>query len=136
VIFQDHTAVLDPMMAIGDIIGEGIDIHKLAQGQQRNDLIASLLRDVDLPESFMDRYPHELSGGQKQRVGIARALAVEPDIIVCDEPLSALDMCTQEQILDLLKSLKKKRQLTYLFITHDLDAVRGFADRVIELGRL
>lgn len=132
-IFQDHSAVLNPMMTIGDIIAEGIDVHELAHGKQREALLRSLLIDVGLPEAFIHRYPHELSGGQKQRVGIARALAVEPDCIVCDEILSALDLCTQEQILELLQDLKKRRKLTYIFITHDLDAVRGFADRIISL---
>lgn len=133
-IFQDHTAVLNPVMMIGDIIAEGIDIHGMARNaQHRSELVTKLLQDVGLPEGFAKRFPQELSGGQKQRVGIARALAVEPDIIICDEPLSALDLCTQEQILELLQDLKSRRQLTYLFITHDLPAIRGFADRVVSL---
>lgn len=133
VIFQSHTTTLNPMMSIADIVGEGIDIYGIAKGSKRNALIQSLLQDVGLPIECMRRYPHELSGGQKQRVGIARALAVEPECIVCDEPLSALDLCTQEQILELLIGLKKRRQLTYLFITHDIDAVKGFANRKISL---
>lgn len=124
-IFQDSS--LNPRMRIEDIIGEGIDIHGIAHRRER---IVGLLYDVGLDISMMDRYPHELSGGQRQRVGIARALAVDPTFLICDEPLSALDVKTQRQIIELLSKLKKQKSLTYLFISHDLRTVKAFADRV------
>ncbi len=132
-IFQDHTDVLNPMMSVGDIVAEGLDIHKMATGERRTKQIHELLTAVGLPIEFMERYPHQLSGGQRQRVGIARALAVQPECLVCDEPFAALDLCTQEQILILLKQLQQKHNLTYLLITHDADVVEAFADRIFEV---
>lgn len=129
-IFQDPYASLNPRMNIEQIIGEGIDIHQLAIGNKRREIIAHLLEQVHLDLSSLQRYPHEFSGGQRQRIGIARALAVDPSFIVCDEPLSALDACTQRQVMELLIDLKKKRGLTYLFISHDLNAVRAISDTI------
>jgi len=129
-IFQDPYASLDPRMTISESIAEGIDIHKICVGSARRDRIAQLLTQVGLESSMMQRYPHEFSGGQRQRIGIARALAVDPEFIVCDEPLSALDSCTQKQVMELLLTLKRNYKLTYLFISHDLNAVRQIADHV------
>jgi ABC-type oligopeptide transport system ATPase subunit len=129
-IFQDPYASLDPRMTILESIAEGIDIHKLCSGSSRRDRIAMLLEQVGLEPSMMQRYPHEFSGGQRQRICIARALAVDPEFIVCDEPLSALDSCTQKQVMELLQRLKRDYRLTYLFISHDLNAVRQIADNV------
>lgn len=130
IIFQDPSSSLNPRMTIEDIIGEPLDIHKLATKQSRRERIVQLLELVGLSESFMQRFPHELSGGQKQRVGIARALACEPKFIICDEALSALDVSVQAQIVNLLKDLQKKLKLTYLFISHDLTMVNYLADRI------
>lgn len=130
IIFQDPGASLNPRMSIGSIIAEPMKIAGLARGQAGREKVEALLQEVGLNPRFGDRYPHEASGGQKQRVGIARALAVEPDFIVCDEPLSALDVSIQAQIINLLKDLQEKRNLTYLFISHDLSAVRHVSDRV------
>lgn len=137
-IFQDPYASLNPCMTIEEIIREGLDIHQLAKGKNRRDAVASVLHQVGLDESMMSRYPHEFSGGQRQRIGIARALILNPQFIVCDEPLSALDACTQKQVMELLLKLKKDRQLTYLFISHDLNAVRAIADHiaVMYLGKI
>jgi len=138
VIFQDPYASLDPRMTIEEIVGEGIDIHKLAKGAARQEIISSLLQQIGLDPSFIHRYPHEFSGGQRQRIGIARALAVDPSFIVCDEPLSALDVCTQQQVMQLLLDLKSQRKLTYLFISHDLNATRVISDHiaVMYLGKI
>ena len=131
IVFQDPYASLDPRMTIGDIVGEGIDIHHLcANAKERHDKIISLLERVGLNSEHANRYPHEFSGGQRQRVGIARALAVDPEFIVCDEPVSALDVSIQAQIINLLKSLQEKRNLTYLFISHDLSVVEHISDTV------
>ena len=139
IVFQDPYASLDPRMTIGDIVGEGIDIHHLcANAKERHDKIISLLERVGLNSEHANRYPHEFSGGQRQRVGIARALAVDPEFIVCDEPVSALDVSIQAQIINLLKSLQEKRNLTYLFISHDLSVVEHISDTVgvMYLGNL
>ncbi|HMS58190.1 MAG TPA: ATP-binding cassette domain-containing protein, partial [Tepidiformaceae bacterium] len=129
-IFQDPYASLNPRMSVGSIISEPIAIHKLASGKERKDRVQNLLQTVGLNPYFANRFPHEFSGGQRQRIGIARALAVEPDFIVCDEPVSALDVSIQAQIINLLQDLQDQFNLTYLFIAHDLSVVRHISDRV------
>ncbi|MEA4827546.1 MAG: oligopeptide/dipeptide ABC transporter ATP-binding protein [Clostridium sp.] len=130
IIFQDPYASLDPRMTVGDIIAEGIDIHGLYTGQERTDRIYKLLQLVGLNKEHASRFPHEFSGGQRQRIGIARALAVEPKFIVCDEPISALDVSIQAQVVNLLIELQEEFGLTYLFIAHDLSMVKHISDRV------
>src|SRR3954452_14910657 len=129
-IFQDPYASLNPRMTVGSIIGEPLEIHNLAKGREKTERVQELLRTVGLNPYFANRYPHEFSGGQRQRIGIARALAVEPKFIVCDEPISALDVSIQAQIINLLEELQEKLGLTYLFIAHDLAVVRHISDRV------
>src|SRR5258708_4450425 len=129
-IFQDPFASLDPRQTVGDIIGEPLDIHHLASGRKRQERIQELLRVVGMNPNFANRYPHEFSGGQRQRIGIARALAVEPSFIVCDEPISALDVSIQAQIINLLEKLQEQFNLTYLFIAHDLSVVKHISDRI------
>ncbi|WP_062197606.1 ABC transporter ATP-binding protein [Massilibacterium senegalense] len=129
-IFQDPYASLNPRMTIEDIIGEALDIHGLAKGAKRKERIAELLELVGLNPSYMTRFAHEFSGGQRQRIGIARALAVEPKFIIADEPISALDVSVQAQVVNLLKELQEKMGLTYLFIAHDLSMVKYISDRV------
>jgi len=137
-IFQDPYASLNPRMTVGDIIGEPIDIHKLAKGDEKKDRIYHLLELVGLSKEHANRYPHEFSGGQRQRVGIARALAVQPEFIVCDEPISALDVSIQAQIVNMLEDLQNSLGLTYLFIAHDLSMVKHISNRVgvMYLGKL
>jgi len=137
-IFQDPFASLDPRMTAGEIVGEPLKVHGLARGQEYRDQVAELFRMVELEPFMADRYPHEFSGGQRQRIGIARALAVRPSFIVCDEPVSALDVSIQAQIIILLERLREELDLTYLFIAHDLSVVRNISDRVavMYLGRI
>ena len=130
IIFQDPYGSLNPRMTIGDIIGEGLEIHKIASGKEKERRIMELLEVVGLPPAYMRRYPHEFSGGQRQRIGIARALAVNPKFIVCDEPVSALDVSIQSQIINLLKDLQKQFELTYLFIAHDLSVVKYMSNKI------
>ena len=130
-VFQDPQASLNPRMVVGDIVAEGLDIHGLADGpKERNDRVRELLETVGLNQEHASRYPHEFSGGQRQRIGIARALAVDPDFIVADEPVSALDVSIQAQVINLMKRLQRERDLTYLFISHDLSVVKYISDRV------
>ena len=137
-IFQDPYASLDPRMTVGDIIGEAIDVHKLLTGEARTERIRSLLSKVGLASDHINRYPHEFSGGQRQRIGIARALAVEPSLIVCDEPISALDVSIQAQVINMLEELQEELGLTYLFIAHDLSMVKHISTHigVMYLGRM
>lgn len=130
IIFQDPYSSLNSRMTVGDIIGEGIDIHYLYKGNERQEKIFELLETVGLNREHASRFPHEFSGGQRQRIGIARALAIEPDFIVCDEPISALDVSIQAQVVNLLIELQRKRGLTYLFIAHDLSMIKHISDRV------
>lgn len=130
IIFQDPYSSLNPRMTVEDIIGEGIDIHGLYKGEERRQRIHQLLEMVGLNKEHALRFPHEFSGGQRQRIGIARALAIEPEFIVCDEPISALDVSIQAQVVNLLIKLQKELGLTYLFIAHDLSMVKHISDRV------
>ena len=129
-IFQDPYASLNARMTVSDIIGEPMDIHNLARGKERQERIFELLDTVGLSKDHADRYPHEFSGGQRQRIGIARSLAVDPEFIICDEPISALDVSIQAQVVNMLEDLQEKRGLTYLFIAHDLSMVKHISDRV------
>ena len=138
IIFQDPFASLNPRMTVGDIIGEALTIHNLAKGKEKTERVSDLLERVGLSPSHMRRYPHEFSGGQRQRIGIARALAVDPEFIVADEPVSALDVSIQAQVVNLLQDLKEELGLTLLFIAHDLAVVEYISDKVIVmyLGRV
>ncbi len=139
IVFQDPYASLDPRMTVGDIVGEAIDVHKMASNkQERYDIIIEMLQRVGLNSEHANRYPHEFSGGQRQRVGIARALAVRPEFIVCDEPISALDVSIQAQVINMFEDLQAEMGLTYLFIAHDLSAVKHISNRigVMYLGRM
>lgn len=137
-IFQDPYASLNSRMTVGDIIGEALDIHNIATGDERNKIIFDLLDRVGLNKDHASRYPHEFSGGQRQRIGIARALAVNPDFIICDEPISALDVSIQAQVVNMLEDLQQELGLTYLFIAHDLSMVKHISDRigVMYLGKM
>lgn len=139
IVFQDPYASLDPRMTVGDIVGEPIDIHHLASGKaERRDKIIEMLGRVGLNSEHANRFPHEFSGGQRQRIGIARALAVDPEFIVCDEPISALDVSIQAQIINMFEKLQEELSLTYLFIAHDLSVVNHISNRigVMYLGKL
>ncbi|MEL7605060.1 ABC transporter ATP-binding protein [Sedimentibacter saalensis] len=129
-IFQDPYASLNARMTVADIIGEPMDIHNLAHGHERQEKIFELLDTVGLNKDHAARYPHEFSGGQRQRIGIARSLAVDPEFIICDEPISALDVSIQAQVVNMLEDLQEQRGLTYLFIAHDLSMVKHISDRV------
>lgn len=137
-IFQDPYASLNSRMTVGDIIGEALDIHQLASGKEKIEIVHELLNRVGLNPDHAVRYPHEFSGGQRQRIGIARALAVKPEFIICDEPISALDVSIQAQVVNMLEDLQEEMGLTYLFIAHDLSMVRHISDRVgvMYLGKL
>jgi oligopeptide/dipeptide ABC transporter ATP-binding protein len=130
IIFQDPVSSLNPRMTVGAIIREGLTIHKLAEGAAADARVRQLLQEVGLRPEYANRYPHEFSGGQRQRIGIARALSVEPKFIVCDEPVSALDVSVQAQVINLLGDLQREHNLTYMFIAHDLSVVEHIADRV------
>lgn len=138
IIFQDPVSSLNPRMTVGSIIGEPIVVHGIAKGREKDDLVASLLKRVGLDPIYAIRYPHEFSGGQRQRIGIARALALNPDFIVCDEPVSALDVSIQSQVLNLLQDLQQERNIAYLFIAHNLAVVEHFSHdvAVMYLGRI
>lgn len=137
-VFQDPYASLNPRMTVGKIIAEGIEIHGLYSGKEKKERVNQLLKDVGLRPEHAERFPHEFSGGQRQRIGIARALAIEPQFIIADEPISALDVSVQAQVVNLFKKLQKERGLTYLFIAHDLAMVKHISDRigVMYLGKL
>ncbi|MCP4140480.1 MAG: dipeptide ABC transporter ATP-binding protein [Chloroflexi bacterium] len=130
IIFQDPYASLNPRKTVADIVGEPLVVHKLAKGKEIQERVTELLSLVGLNPAFANRYPHEFSGGQRQRIGIARALALQPDLVICDEPISALDVSIQAQVINLLEDLQEEFGLTYLFIAHDLSMVRHISDRV------
>ena len=138
IIFQDPYASLNPRLTVGAIVGEPLEIHQVARGREMRERVEELLALVGLDPYFINRYPHEFSGGQRQRIGIARALALEPEFIVCDEPISALDVSIQAQVVNLLEELQERLGLTYLFIAHDLSMVRHISDRVavMYLGKI
>jgi oligopeptide transport system ATP-binding protein len=137
-IFQDPYASLNPRMTVGSIVGEPLEIYKIAKGKEKKKRVEELLRLVGLNPYFASRYPHEFSGGQRQRIGVARALALNPDFMVCDEPIAALDVSIQAQVVNLLEELQERFGLTYLFIAHDLSWVRHISDRVavMYLGKI
>ncbi len=138
IIFQDPYASLNPRMTVGGIVGEPLEVHGIATGKEKAERIQELLQIVGLNPYFINRFPHEFSGGQRQRIGIARALALNPDLIVCDEPISSLDVSIQAQVVNLLEELQERLGLTYLFIAHDLSMVRHISDRmaVMYLGKI
>ncbi len=134
-VFQDPFASLNPRMRVGEIVGEGLLVHGLGNQQARQEKVQQMLERVGLQAGDVKKYPHQFSGGQRQRIGIARALVLEPEVVVCDEPVSALDVSVQAQILLLLKELQQEMQLSYLFITHDLRVVRHIADDIVVMNK-
>jgi oligopeptide transport system ATP-binding protein len=138
IIYQDPYASLNPRMTVGDIVGEAFEIHDMFKGREKERQVRSLLREVGLKPEYLKRHPHEFSGGQRQRIGIARGLALKPRFMVCDEPVSALDVSIQAQIINLLQDLQQRYELTYLFIAHDLSVVKHISDRiaVMYLGKI
>ena len=138
IIFQDPYSSLDPRMPIGESVGEGLKAHGMTNARERNEIVVNMLRKVGLEEYHARRYPHEFSGGQRQRIGIARALATRPKFIVCDEPVSALDVSIQAQVLNILRELQREFQLTYMFIAHNMSVVEHISDRVavMYLGKI
>jgi len=135
IVFQDPYASLNPRMTVGDIVGEPLEVHGIGTRRSRTETVRRLLEIVGFDPNFTNRYPHEFSGGQRQRIGIARALALNPKLIICDEPVSALDVSIQAQILNLLKDLQRDFSLTYLFISHDLAVVRTMSDRIAVMNQ-
>jgi oligopeptide transport system ATP-binding protein len=137
-IFQDPYASLNPRMTVGSIVSAPLEVHHVASGKEKQERVDELLQIVGLNAEFVNRYPHEFSGGQRQRIGIARALAVNPDLVICDEPISSLDVSIQAQVVNLLEELQEQLGLTYLFIAHDLSMVRHISDRmaVMYLGKI
>jgi oligopeptide/dipeptide ABC transporter ATP-binding protein len=133
VVFQDPYSSLNPRLTVGNIIAEGIGAHKIASGRRKKEIVEGLLEKVGLSAGYYNRYPHEFSGGQRQRIAIARALSLNPKLVICDEPISALDVSIQAQILNLLADLKKDFHLSYLFITHDLSVVEHVSDRIVTM---
>lgn len=138
VIFQDPFGSLNPRMTIGNIIGEPLYVHNIAKGKKKEEQVVNLLETVGMSSLYMNRYPHEFSGGQRQRIGIARALALHPKLLICDEPVSALDVSIQAQVINLLEDLQVKFGLTYLFIAHDLSVIKHISSRVavMYLGKI
>jgi oligopeptide transport system ATP-binding protein len=130
-IFQDPFASLNPRMTAGEIVGEPLEIHHLSRGRQKQDQVEELFTLVGLSPDFIKRYPHEFSGGQRQRIGMARALALKPEFVICDEPIAALDVSIQAQVVNLLEEMQERFNLTYLFVAHDLNMVRHISDRVL-----
>jgi oligopeptide/dipeptide ABC transporter ATP-binding protein len=130
-VFQDPYASLNPRLTAGEIVGEPLEIHGLARGAEKQKRVAELFELVGLSREYLNRYPHEFSGGQRQRIGLARALALTPDLIICDEPIAALDVSIQAQIVNLMQELQEELNLTYLFIAHDLSMVKHISDRVL-----